>query len=82
LDRIFGSLPPDVLETGEIKQRKRETSLVEDHKDDNKVSGNNMEYIIPMEKYTRPFKEKLNSKSFKLAPMQLHHNCFKEDYPK
>jgi hypothetical protein len=82
LDGIFGPLPPYVLEIGEIKGRISEASLVEDHKDDNKVSDDNMKYIIPMKRYAKPFKEKLSSKSFHLAPMQLHQNCFKEDYPK
>jgi hypothetical protein len=49
-----------------MKGRKSEASLVEDHKDDNKVSGNNMEHIIPMEEYAKPFKEELKSKTLNL----------------
>jgi hypothetical protein len=81
LDGILGPLPPYVLEIGKIKGRISEASLVEDHKDD-KVNNDNVKYIIPMKRYAKPFKEKLSSKSFHLAPMQNHQKFFKEDYPK
>ena len=35
-----------------------------------------------MKSYAKPFKEKLSSESFHLAPMQDHQFFFKEDYPK
>jgi hypothetical protein len=35
-----------------------------------------------MNRYAKPFKQKLRSQSFHLALMQNHHNVFKEDYPK
>ena len=34
-----------------------------------------------MKRYAKPFKEKLNSKNFHLAPMKNHQNVF-EDCPK
>ena len=72
---IIGPRPPYFLEIGKIK------GIICDHKDD-KVNNDNVKYTIPMKRYAKPFKEKLSSKSFHLAPMQNHHNCFKEDYPK
>jgi hypothetical protein len=81
-DGILGPHPAYVLEIGKIKGRISEANLVGDHKDDYEVSNDNMKYIIPIKRYANPFKEKLSSKSFHLAPMQLHQNCFKEDHPK
>jgi hypothetical protein len=75
-DGILGPHPPNILEIGENKGRICDASLIEDHKYDN------VKYIIPMKRYAKPFKEKLSSKSFHLAPMQLHQKSFKEDYPK
>jgi hypothetical protein len=74
----LGPTLPCVLEIEEIKGKMIGASLVEDHKDD-RVSDDNVKYIIPMKRYAKPFKEKLSSKYFNLAPMQLHQNCFKED---
>jgi hypothetical protein len=39
-------------------------------------------YIIPSKRYAKPFKEKLSSQTLHLAPMENHHNVFKEDCPK
>jgi hypothetical protein len=78
---ILGPTPPCVLKIGKIKGKISDTSLVEDHKDD-KVSNDNVKYTILMKRYSKHFKEKPSSKSFHLAPMQLHQNGFKEDYLK
>jgi hypothetical protein len=78
---ILGPHPPYILEIGKIKGRICDASLMENHKDD-KVNNDNVKYAIPMKRYTEPFKEKLSSESFHLAPMQDHQFFFKEDYPK
>jgi hypothetical protein len=46
------------------------------------VNNDNVNYIIPMKRYAKHFKEKLSSKSFHLSPMQDHQKFFKEDCPK
>ena len=80
-DGILGPHPPYFLEIGKIKGRICDENLMEIHKDDN-VNNDNVKYIIPMKRYVKPFKEKLSSESFHLAPMQFHQNFFKEDCPK
>jgi hypothetical protein len=63
--------PPYFSEIGKIKGKIYDASLMEKHKDD-KVNNDNVKYIIPMKRYAKPFKEKLSSESFHLAPMQNH----------
>jgi hypothetical protein len=67
----------------EKKSRKNRINLVEDPKDDEKINyDNNNQHIIPIERYAKPFKEEFklaDFKSFRLAPIQLHHKGFKED---
>ena len=55
----------------EKKRRKNGINLEEDRKDDKNVNDdNNNQYSIPIEEYTKPFKEELKSpnlKYFRLA---------------
>jgi hypothetical protein len=70
-DGILGPHPLYFSEIGKIKDRIFNANLMENHKDD-KVSNDNVKYIIPMNRYAKPFKEKLSSETFHLAPMQNH----------
>jgi hypothetical protein len=78
---ILGPTPPCVLEIGKIKGKINNSILVKNHKDD-KVSNDNVKYTIPMKTYAKPFKEKISSETFHLAPMENHQKFFKEDCPK
>jgi hypothetical protein len=78
---ILGPRPPCFSKIGKIKDRLCDENLMENHKDD-KVSNDNIKYTIPMKRYAKPFKEKLSSKYFHLAPMENHQKFFKEDCPK
>ena len=80
-DGILRPHPPYFSEIEKTKDRMCDENLMESSKDD-KVDNDNVKYIIPMKRYAKPFKEKLSSKTFHLAPMQNHQKCFKEDYPK
>jgi hypothetical protein len=67
----------------EKERRKKGINMVEDRKDEENINDdNNNQHIIPIENYSRPFKEELKSsnfKSFRLAPIQLHQEGFEED---
>ena len=80
-DGILGPHPPYFSEIGKIKDRMCDEHMMESSKDD-KVNIDNVNYIIPMMRYSKPFKEKLSLETFHLAPMKNHQNFFKEDCPK
>jgi hypothetical protein len=80
-DGILGPHPLYFSEIGKIRDRIYDANLMGSHKDD-KVNSDNVKYIIPMNRYAKPFKEKPSSEFFRLAPMQNHQNFFKEDCPK
>jgi hypothetical protein len=80
LDGILGPHPPYFSEIGKIKDSLCDENLMKSSKDD-KVSIDKVKYIIPIKRYVKPFKEKLSSETFHLAPMESHQKVF-YDCPK
>jgi hypothetical protein len=81
LDGILGPHPPYFSKIRKIKDRICDENMMKISKDD-KFGIDKAKYIILMKMYANPFKEKLSSETFHLAPMESHQKFFKEDCPK
>jgi hypothetical protein len=80
-DGIFGPHPSYFSQIGKVKNRMSNENLMGITKDD-KVDIDKVRYIIPSERYAKPFKEILSSQTLHLAPMENHQFFFKENCPK
>jgi hypothetical protein len=81
LDGILGPHPPYFSKIEKTKEKLSDENLMEFTRDD-KVNIDKVKYTIPNKRYAKPFKEKLSSQTFHLAPMENHQSFFKGNCPK